>query len=203
MQAFGVPDQVSESFVIDSASNGLVGLAFSKLNTMIPTQQKTFFDNIVSDLSQPVFTAALKGNTEGSYEFGNIDTASFTGELNVVPVDASQGFWQFDSSSATINNKKVQIQGGKAIADTGTSLMLVTDDLLTAYWENVEGATLNEEVGGIIFPCNAQLPDLDIAIGDKTATVAGNNFNFAEVGADSASGTNCKCGFFLGLESKC
>jgi len=193
VQAFGVPDQVSDSFVTDSASNGLVGLAFTKLNTMEPTQQKTFFDNIVSDLSQPVFTAALKGDAEGSYEFGNIDTSSFTGELNVIPIDASQGFWQFDSSTATINNKKVQIQDSKAIADTGTSLMLVSDDLLTAYWEDVEGASLNSELGGVIFPCSAQLPDLNIAIGNKMATVAGENFNFAEVGTDTASGESCKC----------
>jgi len=193
VQAIGLPDEVSESFITDSASNGLVGLAFTKLNTMEPTQQKTFFDNVVSELSQPVFTAQLKGDSAGSYEFGNIDTSSFTGELNVVPVDSSQGFWEFDSSTATINNQQVQIQNGRAIADTGTSLMLVSDDLLAAYWDNVEGATLNEQVGGVIFPCSAQLPDLNIAVGDKMATVAGENFNFATIGTDTTSGESCKC----------
>lgn len=192
-QAVGVPNDVSQAFVVDSAANGLVGLAFSKLNTVAPTQQKTFFDNVVSSLSQPVFTAQLRDNAAGSYEFGNVDTSSFTGELNVVPVDSSRGFWEFDSASATINNKAVQINNGKAIADTGTSLMLVTDDLLQAYWGEVKGATLNEEVGGVIFPCNTQLPDLQIAVGDKSANVAGANFNFAEVGADSQSGESCEC----------
>lgn len=187
-QAIGIPNQVSASFVTDSASNGLVGLAFTKLNTMQPTQQKTFFDNVISDLSQPVFTAQLRGDAEGSYEFGNIDTSSFTGELNVIPIDSTNGFWEFESSSATINNNVVQISGGRAIADTGTSLMLVSDDLLQAYWGNVDGATLNDQVGGVIFPCNSQLPDLQIAVGDKTANVAGENFNFAEVGTDQTSG---------------
>lgn len=124
----------------------------------------------------------------GSYEFGNIDTSSFTGELNVVPVDSSNGFWEFDSASASINNNAIQIQNGKAIADTGTSLMLVTDDMLTAYWDAVEGATVNQEVGGVIFPCNSTLPDLQVAVGDKMATIAGDNFNFATVGADQQSG---------------
>lgn len=155
---------------------------------MQPTQQKTFFDNVISDLSQPVFTASLT-NSGGSYEFGNIDTSSFTGELNVVPVDSSNGFWEFDSASASVNNKAVQLQSGKAIADTGTSLMLVGNDLLTAYYDQVEGATLNQEVGGVIFPCNSTLPDLQVAIGDKTATIAGENFNFATVGQDQQSGT--------------
>lgn len=189
-QAIGVPTQVSSSFITNTASNGLIGLAFSKLNTVQPTQQKTFFDNVISQLTQPVFTASLTGEAGGSYEFGNIDTSSFTGELNVVPVDSSNGFWEFDSGSASINGQTVQIQNGKAIADTGTSLMLVTDDMLTAYWDNVNGSTLNQQVGGVIFPCNAQLPDLQVAIGDKTATVAGSNFNFASVGQDSSTGEN-------------
>ncbi|KAK5078354.1 hypothetical protein LTR64_003235 [Lithohypha guttulata] len=188
VQAIGVPNIVSQSFVTDSASNGLVGLAFSKLNTVSPTAQKTFFDNVIAELSQPVFTAQLRGDAAGSYEFGHIDTSSFTGELNVIPIDSSRGFWEFDSTSAIVNNKAVQIQGGKAIADTGTSLMLVTDDLLTAYWNEVEGATLNQQVGGVIFPCNAQLPDLQVAIGNKMATVAGANFNFAAIGTDTTSG---------------
>ena len=191
-QAVGIPNEVSQSFITDSASNGLVGMAFSKLNTVAPNQQKTFFDNVLSELSQPVFTAALRGDSPGSYEFGTIDTSSFTGELNVVPVDSSRGFWEFDSTKATIGNKAVSISGGKAIADTGTSLMLVSDDLLTAYWEQVQGATLNQQVGGVIFPCNAQLPDLQIAVGNKMATVAGANFNFAEVGKDTTSGETCK-----------
>lgn len=190
--AIGVPNEVSASFVTDSASNGLVGLAFSKLNTVTPTAQKTFFDQVLSKLSQPVFTAQLIGDKAGSYEFGNIDTSSFTGQLNVVPVDSSRGFWEFDSASANVNNQAITIQGGKAIADTGTSLMLVTDDLLQAYWDQVQGATLNQQVGGVIFPCNAKLPDLQIAVGDKMATVAGSNFNFAAVGTDTTSGENCK-----------
>lgn len=189
-QAIGVPNAVSQSFIQETASNGLVGLAFSKLNTVKPTQQKTFFDNVVPDLSQPVFTAKLVDNAQGSYEFGIIDTKSFTGQLNVVPVDPSRGFWEFDSAKAAVNNKTIQIQGGKAIADTGTSLMLVTDSLLTAYWGQVQGATLNQQVGGVIFPCNAQLPDLQVAVGDKMATVAGQNMNFAPVGTDSQTGQN-------------
>lgn len=191
-QAVGIPNQVSASFITDSASNGLVGMAFSKLNTVSPSPQKTFFDNVLSELSQPVFTAALRGDSPGSYEFGKIDTSSFTGELNVVPIDSSRGFWEFTSTKASIGSKTVSIAGGKAIADTGTSLMLVSDDLLTAYWEEVQGATLNQQIGGVIFPCNAKLPDLKIAVGDKTATVAGANFNFAEVGKDTQSGENCK-----------
>ncbi|OAP57461.1 hypothetical protein AYL99_08199 [Fonsecaea erecta] len=187
-QAIGLPDNVAQSFVTDSASNGLVGLAFSQLNTIRPNPQKTFFDNVLPDLTLPVFTAQLKSGAVGSYEFGNIDTSAFTGQLATAPVDSSNGFWQVDSTSAAVQGQSVDISGGTAILDTGTSLMLVPDEMLTAYWGTVDGAQVSQDAGGIIFPCDAQLPDLQVAIGDHMATVEGDGMNFANVGADTQTG---------------
>ena len=59
-QAVEVAEQVSDSFTEDSNNDGLLGLAFSTLNTVIPTAQKTFFDNIQSSLDEPLFTADLR-----------------------------------------------------------------------------------------------------------------------------------------------
>lgn len=192
-QAIGLPNLVASSFVADTSSNGLVGLAFSKLNTIQPTPQKTFFDNVMANLTQPVFTASLKHGTAGSYEFGTIDTSLFTGNLNTVPVDSSQGFWEFESTAGAVAGQTVNIPNGLAIADTGTSLMLVGDNLLVAYWNQVQGAQLSQAVGGVIFPCNANLPDLQVAIGNTyMATISGNLMNFSAVGTDTATGTNCK-----------
>lgn len=190
-QAIGLPLSLSDSFVSGSAANGLVGLAFSKLNTVSPTKQKTFFDNIIPDLTQPVFTAALL-DSGGSYEFGKIDTSSFVGELSVASIHTDSGFWQFDSTSATANGHSISMPGVKAIADTGTSLMLVEDSLLQGYWEQVQGATLNGQQGGVIFPCNAELPDLHVAIGDQVAVVQGKYMNFATAGKDDSSGNACE-----------
>lgn len=150
-QAIGLPNVVSDSFSSDSASNGLVGLAFSRLNTIKPNQQKTFFDNIMPDLTQPVFTAQLISGGLGSYEFGNIDTTAFVGDLTTVPVDSSRGFWEISSAAAKVGGQTTAIPNGKAIVDTGTSLMLVGDEMLVAYWNTVDGAQLSEQAGGIIF----------------------------------------------------
>jgi|TARA_R110002003_G_scaffold96_4_gene7388 hypothetical protein len=53
---------VSQSFVEDTNTDGLVGLAFSSLNTVNDgtkkTPQKTFFDNVMGDLDMPVFTVS-------------------------------------------------------------------------------------------------------------------------------------------------
>ena len=64
-QTIGLPNNVSTSFVDDTASNGLLGLAFSSLNTVQPNQAKTFFDNAAGNLSQQVFTANLRSNSTG------------------------------------------------------------------------------------------------------------------------------------------
>ncbi|KAJ4512385.1 hypothetical protein HRR83_006901 [Exophiala dermatitidis] len=198
-QAIGLPDTVGDSFITESASNGLVGLAFSKLNTIQPNPQKTFFDNIMSDLTQPVFTAQLKGGAVGAYEFGNIDTTAFKGNLTTAAVDSSQGFWEVNSASAAVQGQKVNIPNGRAIIDTGTSLMLVPDEMLVAYWNTVDGAQLSQEAGGVIFPCNTNLPDLQVAIGNSyMATVNGDEMNFANVGTDTQTGTDF-C--FGGLQS--
>lgn len=62
-QAVEVATTVSSSFSSESETDGLLGLAFSSLNTVSPTQQKTFFDNAKASLDSPVFTADLKYHT--------------------------------------------------------------------------------------------------------------------------------------------
>lgn len=59
-QAVEAARQVSSSFTSDSDNDGLLGLAFSSINTVSPTPQKTFFDNALSSLDSPVFTSDLK-----------------------------------------------------------------------------------------------------------------------------------------------
>jgi len=152
----------------------------------------------MADLTEPLFTAQLKSDSAGAYEFGTVDTSAFTGQLSTAPVDSSSGFWEIDSTSAVVQGQTVSVADGKAILDTGTSLMLVSDDVVVAYWNNVQGAQLNDEAGGVIFPCNADLPDVQVAIGDSLATVAGANMNFANVGSDSQTGESY-C--FGGLQS--
>lgn len=195
-QAIGLPTSVSSSFAADSASNGLVGLAFSKLNTIRPAQQKTFFDNVAPLLSQSVFTANLKHGTAGGYEFGAIDSTQFSGQLTQVPVNSRTGFWEFTSTQIAVGTGAPQtITGGSgiAIADTGTSLMIVDPAVVTAYWGQVAGATNSAQSGGVIFPCNSALPDFSVAIGSNyMAKISGSLLNFAQAGTDSQTGQACK-----------
>ena len=70
--------------------------------------------------------------------------------------------------------------------------MLVADAMLVGYWSQVQGAQLSQSTGGVVFPCDAQLPDLQVAVGDTMVTIPGSLMNFSNVGVDNASGVNCE-----------
>jgi hypothetical protein len=60
-QGVEVASTVSDSFTDDSSVDGLVGLAFDTINAASP-KQATWFTNVKSQLTSPVFTADLKHN---------------------------------------------------------------------------------------------------------------------------------------------
>lgn len=189
-QAVEMATSVSQSFIQDTANNGLVGLAFSKLNTVKPQQQKTFFDNVLPSLAEPLFTADLRKDAVGAYEFGRIDTAKFTGDMAWIPVNTTQGFWQYSTSQFAVGNGRVQDNTpAQAIADTGTTLLLTSPEVAEAYYSQIRGAQNNQQVGGITIPCDAELPDLMLDVGGVyMARVKGSDINFAPVQGNTCFG---------------
>ena len=135
--------------------------------------------------------------TVTAYEFGNIDATQFTGQLVQVPVDTTNGFWQFESKMFAVGTGAAQAntESGTAIADTGTSLMIADPGVVNAYYTQVNGAIDAAEVGGVVFPCESTntLPDLKVAIGaGQMATVPGSLMNFADIGATNQAGQASK-----------
>ena len=163
-QAVGLPTKVASALVGDTNSNGLVGLGFKNINTVQPIQQNTFFGNVQPSLVHNLFTANLKHSTVGAYEFGKVDQTQFVGKLAFSQVNTSAGFWQFTSNTFKVGDgTTVQVPtAAPAIADTGTSLMLMDPRIVQAYYDKVDGAQLNDQ--GVIFPCTSSLPDLHIQL---------------------------------------
>jgi len=173
-QAVELATSVSSEFVSDTASDGLVGLAFSSINTVSPVQQKTFFENVESSLTEPVLVADLKHNTAGSYTFGEID---FSQSVTYTDVDDS-GYWGFTA--------EVSGSSFSAIADTGTTLLYLPDSIVTAYWKKVSGAKYSSSEGGYTFSCSASLPDLTFSVSGTTFTIDGTYINYGVI-----SGSTC------------
>ncbi|KAK3936227.1 aspartic peptidase domain-containing protein [Diplogelasinospora grovesii] len=193
-QAVEAAKQVSDEFTSDSQNDGLLGLAFSTINTVQPTRQKTFFDNAKSALNSPIFTADLKAGKPGHYNFGYIDTGAYTGSITYTPVDNSQGFWMFTSSGYAIGSASFQSTSIEGIADTGTTLLLLPDSVVTAYYKQVSGAKYDSSQGGYVFPCSITLPNFVVGIGSTRITVPAKYINYAPI---DSTGRTC----FGGVQS--
>jgi hypothetical protein len=187
-QAVEAATSVSASMISDVESDGILGLAFSNVNTVSPTQQKNFFDTVKSQLAKPVFTADLKKGAPGSYDFGYIDTAKYTGSITYVNLNTNGGFWQFPAGGYAIGSGAKVSKTYNCVADTGTSLLLLPSDIVTAYYKQVKGAWYSDYQGGWIFSCNAKLPTWSAVIGGKMFTVPGSYMNYAALGNNMCFG---------------
>lgn len=186
--------RVSAQFQQDVDNDGLLGLAFDQLNTVKPTAQKTFFTNVLPSLSAPLFTVDLKKGAPGTFDFGFVDDAKHTGPVTYVDVDSRQGFWTFTTGGISVGGRSVS-GPINAIADTGTTLLYLPDNIVDAYYGAVSGATNNQQQGGYTYPCNNALPDISFQIGGGyTAVVPGSYVTYAPV---DESGTTC----FGGIQS--
>lgn len=118
----------------------------------------------------------------GNYNFGFIDPTEYTGDISFVPVNASTGFWEFTAEGFRINNSTAVSFPHVAIADTGTTLLFVPDEIAAAYYSQVDGAVNDiTGAGGYTYPCSTTLPDFTAIIGDYEALVPGDIIPFAPV----------------------
>lgn len=151
-------------------------------------------DDIPDD--QEIFTCYLGSwrdkneadHGESFYTFGYIDQDAidrYGSQPHYVPIDTSRGFWQFSSSSATINGKVLDRSTNTAIADTGTTLAPVSDDLCRKIYAATPGAIFDTKNQGWTCPVNTPvkaLPRVSFAVGDKQFEVQKEDLGFAKVG---------------------
>ena len=96
--------------------DGIMGLAFKYGNSIRPDQQPTFMENLQQYVDQPVFTTNFHDDDSGTIEFGYVDTALYTGDLQTAPCDNTTeyaGSWTIDSVSFSSNGKSL---GGDPMA---------------------------------------------------------------------------------------
>jgi len=204
-QAVELAKTASDQF-IQGAGDGLLGLAFGSINTVTPTPVQTPVENMITEdeipASAELFTAKLGSWRDANepdkgdsfYTFGFIDDATVKAsgaEIAYTPVDNSQGFWMFSSASATVNGTTVDQSGNTAIADTGTTLALVSDATCKAIYDAIPGATYDSTQQGYIFPSSTtadQLPVVTFAVGDTQFAVQKEDLGFADAGNNMVYG---------------
>ncbi|KAJ3519377.1 hypothetical protein NM688_g9308 [Phlebia brevispora] len=185
-QAVECARQLSSGFLKDGGNDGLLGLAWPVLNTVQPQRVKTPIENMTEQglIPEALFTVKLGHGKESSfYSFGYIEPNVTSNPMDWTPVDNSNGFWQVPSTCYNIGGQTVmRHQSNTAILDTGTTLLLVGDDVIENIYNNIPGAVYDEQEGGWKYPTDTQLPDVWFAVGEKMYLIHPADFGFGHDG---------------------
>ncbi|KAK8253314.1 aspartic peptidase domain-containing protein [Phyllosticta capitalensis] len=175
-QAVEAATSASSLFLQDTASDGVLGLASSALNSIKP-KQATFFDTVRSQLAKPIFTTSLKRNAPGFFTFGTFNSSLYTGALTYTNVTTTsvqtKGFWAVNITGYSVGKSPAVAKAIPAIIDTGTTLAYVPNDVAAAFYNAVPGASYSSTYGGYILPCSATPPPFNLTIGGVPQTVPG------------------------------
>ncbi|KAL7758361.1 hypothetical protein ACKLNR_012888 [Fusarium oxysporum f. sp. zingiberi] len=202
-QTVELASQLDQQFA-RGKGDGLLGLAFPQINTV-----KTNWDSdpadtpVVNMINQhdipkeaELFTSAFysqrdANSPESFYTFGFIDTdlvARSGEEISWTHIDSYDGFWKFPSARFSVKGKIIDLSGNKAIADTGTTLVLVSDEVCEALYDAIPGARYSPTQQGYVFPRSTNvedLPEFKVAIGDKQFVIQPQDLVFAPADKDN------------------
>ncbi|UNI13908.1 hypothetical protein JDV02_000603 [Purpureocillium takamizusanense] len=200
-QAVEAAVTVSPEIAADSFASGILGLSMSRANTVKPEAQLTYMDNIQKDLAQPLFTSNLKRQQPGNYNFGYINQSEYKDQIQYAKIDPQSPYWKISLTGYQVGNNTNDLKSyaWNAIVDTGTSLLLVPEEMLKAYWNKVPGATLDDK-GMYLYPCAQTPPDFWFAIGQYRGFVPGAYINYGKVNDTTCFGgiqTSDKIGFAI------
>ncbi|KAK4098149.1 acid protease [Parathielavia hyrcaniae] len=190
-QAVQLATSVSDQFLRNPHLDGVLGLAFSQLSTVKPVRPKTFFENVMPSLAQPLFTVDLRKDAVGAFEFGSIDSTKYSGKLAWIRANTATGLWLVTTKGFTVGTNHTRLRPAQAIVDTGTTLMLVSVEMADGYYRQVPGARKSRAAGRFIFPCNATLPDFVVDVGGVSpyaARIRGSDINFGRFKQDMCDG---------------
>ncbi|KAF8322271.1 acid protease [Clavulina sp. PMI_390] len=193
-QAVEAATYLDATFSGEHGSDGLLGLAFPQLNTVKPQRQKTPMEHLIEQqlVQSPIFTVSLDkyGDQESFYTFGYIDNTVLPkgNQIGYVDIDSHNGFWEFPSSQIRIGNRTVQRpKGNTAIADTGTTLILLDDNAVDEIYGRIKGARMDRS--GWILPKNSKPPNMAFAVGRNFYTISGEDLKFADAGKGMSFGS--------------
>ncbi|KAG9239643.1 aspartic proteinase precursor [Amylocarpus encephaloides] len=180
--------------------DGFLGLAFGKINTVRPTAVPTPVENMISQNGIPksaqLFTAKLGSWRDedepdkgaGFYTFGFIDeptVAASAQQIAWTPIDNRSGFWQLASRFTIVNGRVIIQSRGTAIADTGTTLALVSDYVCEVIYSAIPGSSYDEDNQGYVYPTSVtldELPNVIVAVGNTQITIQEEDLGFANIG---------------------
>jgi hypothetical protein len=170
-------------FITTSVADGILGLGIGADDVGIPT----FLQNIRGVL----FSCALTRPSEpqGFYTFGEIDSTLAPSSSDISWTDVITdvntnpfGYWLFSSTFIIVGGTRIKRPGNTAFADTGTTLIKLSDDnLLASIYQSFGGINdlnLNNGKGLWVFPATATVPSIILPVGDYEIEITPQDMKF-------------------------
>lgn len=131
--------------------------------------------NVVSVYFKPLSSIYIE--TSGQVTFGNVDPSRYTGSITYIPIsnNALAGlYWGIDATAWTIGGTSIMNGATKisGIIDTGTTLLLMTQNIYNAYVANIPNAAYDSSSGLLRWPTASQA-----SVGPLNITIAGTVFS--------------------------
>lgn len=182
---------VATRFEQETGLSGIMGLAKSLPNTISPPTD-SFLDLLRSQLDRPVFTADLRRNATGRFDFGYVDNNLASDNITWLATDPESPHWD-------VNFDLTTWAGGRGVSwyyhkfratiDTGTTLMFLPHTLASLYWFNIPGMRVDPRLSDAhTFPCDLtkNLPDLQFKLPgtEHVITIPGQYLNYGPVESD-------------------
>lgn len=128
----------------------------------------TPFSNLVktNKLAQPLVGIALVKKNKltnapggGEFRWGSINPNYVLGNIVYTPVTSAY-YWGIDIPGVYMNNQNLYGPGesGRAIIDTGTTLVYVSTPLAASIHSRIDGASFNTQEGAWYVPCDVSNP---------------------------------------------
>jgi hypothetical protein len=173
--------------------DGILGLAFKSIaeDSVTPVVPNLFKQGLIA---KELFGVYLGNNSAGEITLGDVDQSRFTGDIQFVSLTAEEWFL-FNLDSVSVAGQALPKGWSMAaIADTGTSLLVMPSSAFQAFIKDVTVATYNSAAGLYTVPCDqtSNLPSLDFSIGGNKFSLEGNDYIVRL--ADGPGNTLCAVG---------
>ncbi|KAJ3119382.1 hypothetical protein HK100_000342, partial [Physocladia obscura] len=162
---FGVTTQ-EQGF--NSPGDGLWGLAYASINQI----QNGNYVSGAGINSLAFYFSNSVDKDEGELTLNGVDSTRFSGTISYVPI-SSDSYYQFDPTggSFVVNGETIDFAGSTgAIADTGTTLLLIPNDLADSVNKAIGAGSYSSSTG--LYPIDAAIisngPIVQVNIGGSS-----------------------------------
>ncbi|RGP72687.1 hypothetical protein FLONG3_6695 [Fusarium longipes] len=155
---------VAPRFERETALTGIMGLA-KTLPSNVDPSTPSLLDKLRPLLDKAVFTADLRRNATGRFDFGYIDESRAKDNISWMATREDSPHWDvtFDMTAWTGARRVWMAHTFEATIDTGTTLVFLPPALAGLYWNDVPNMRIDPDLGNAFtFPCefSEELPDL-------------------------------------------